>query len=61
MTEGMGHARRGIFWDHLENQGPFFFFEDVFDVDHFESLYCICYNLVSVLQFGFLASRHVES
>ena len=35
-----------------------FFF---FDVDHFLSLYWICYNIVSVLCFAFLVMRHVES
>ena len=34
-----------------------FFF---FDADHFKSLYLICYNIVSVLCFGFLAVRHVD-
>ena len=28
-------------------------------MDHFLSLYWICYNIVSVLCFGFLALRHV--
>ena len=37
-----------------------FDFKDFFDVDHFKSLYFICYNIASVLQrFGFLAARHV--
>ena len=32
-----------------------------FTVDHFKSLYWICYNIASVLCFGFLATRHVRS
>ena len=35
----------------------YFFFKDFFDVDHFKSLYWICYNIASVLCFGFLAWR----
>ena len=35
-----------------------FFF---FNVDHFWSLCWICYNVASVLFFGFLAARHVGS
>ena len=30
-------------------------------MDHLKSLYCTCYNIASVLCFGFLATRHVES
>lgn len=37
----------------------FFFFS--LDVDHFLSVYCICYNITSVLCFGFLTTRHVGS
>ena len=36
----------------------FFFF---FNVDHFDSLYGIHYNVVSDLCFGFLALKHVGS
>ena len=36
----------------------FLFFNIFFFVDCFLSLYWICYNLVSVLCFGFLAPRH---
>ena len=36
----------------------FFFF---FNMGHFKTLYCTCYNIVSVLCFGFLATRHAES
>ena len=34
----------------------FFFFLKFFDVDHFKSLYWICYNISSALWFGFLAA-----
>ena len=40
-------------------RGPFFFLQ--FGVDHSYSLYWICYNVVSVLCFGFLAARHVRA
>ena len=36
-------------------------FKIIFDVDHFLSLYWICYNIVSVFCFGFPAMRHVAS
>ena len=40
----------------------FFFFKISLDVDHFFlSFFLICYNIPSVLCFGFLASRHVGS
>ena len=32
-----------------------------FDMDHFKSLYWICYNIASVLGFGFWATGHVGS
>ena len=32
-----------------------------FDVSHFKSLYWICYNIVSVVSSGLLATRHVGS
>ena len=32
-----------------------------FDVDHLQHFYWICYNVVSVFCFSFLASRHVKS
>ena len=35
----------------------FLFF--VFNMDHFLSVHCICYNIASVLCFGFLTMRHV--
>ena len=31
----------------------FFYFQDLFDVDHFEDLFWICSNIASVLCFGF--------
>ena len=34
-------------------------FKDFFHVDHFLSFYWICYNIASVLCFGFLTARHV--
>ena len=42
----------------------FFFFKKkyiFFDVDHFLSLYGICYNTISVFCFVFLGHRHVGS
>jgi hypothetical protein len=41
--------------------GNFFEKKGFFNVDHFKSLYGICYNIASVLCYGFLASRHVGS
>ena len=37
----------------------FSFFLSFFVVDYFKSLYWICYNILSVSGFGFLAMRHV--
>ena len=37
----------------------FFFFKDFFDQDHFR-VYWICYNIASVLRFGFLTSSHAD-
>ena len=41
--------------------GFWFFLKIFFDVDHFKSLYWICYHIVSVLCFGCLIERHVGS
>ena len=38
-----------------------YFFKDYFYVDHFKNLHWICYNIASVLCFGFLTRRHVGS
>ena len=38
-----------------------FFIFFCFDVDPFLSLYCMCYNITSLLCFGSLVMRHVES
>ena len=38
---------------------PFLIFLKGFLWDHFLSLYCICYNIVPVLCFDFLALSHV--
>ena len=38
-----------------------YFSKNFFDVDHFWSLYWICYNTASVLCFGYLATSHVGS
>ena len=37
------------------------FLKIFFNVDHFKSRYWICYNIASVVCFGFLALRHVGS
>ena len=47
-------------------QSHLLFLRDLFpllflDMDHLKSLYWICYNIVSVLSFGFLVVRHVGS
>ena len=38
----------------------FSFFLSFLDMDHLKSLCCTCYNIVSVLSFGFLAVRHAD-
>ena len=38
-----------------------FFLKLFFDVDHFKSLYMICYNIASLLCFGFLAMSSTGS
>ena len=43
---------------HLFIKPVFFFF---FNVSHFKSLYWICYNIVSVVCSGLLATRHMGS
>ena len=39
----------------------FFFSLDFTDMDHFKSLSRKCYNIASVLYFGFMTKRHVVS
>ena len=45
----------------LKSSLKFFLKKISFDMDHFKSLYWICYNIASVPCFGFLAVRHVGS
>ena len=52
-------ARSGFYcliWQVIRNSS---FSLIIFYVDHFKNLYWICYNIASVLCFGFLALRHV--
>ena len=42
-------------------KSSFFFFKIFFDVDHFRSIYCICYNKYHILVSVFLATRHMVS
>ena len=53
-----GEGERGGGNPCLVGSFRFFFF---FNVDHFKSLYWICYNIASVLCFVSLAMRHVGS
>ena len=58
----LGHVIRASHcgeWLHNGfHPGSSFFF---FNVDHFQSLYSLCYHIASVLCFDFLAMRHVVS
>ena len=46
-------------WTHSFRVSLFFFFTNFFDVDHLKNLSWICYNIASVLYFGFGATGHV--
>ena len=48
-------------WGQASHQQEANFFLMFFHMDHFLSFYWICYNIVSVLCFDFLASRHLGS
>ena len=59
-TDGAGWLRNCVVNKTLFFS-PVFFFFFLFDVDHFKSLYWICYNIAPVLCFGFLVPGHVGS
>ena len=65
-TEGCDRCSQPLWRIHLRKRAQgaagriqsFFFFPDV---DHFKSLYCVCYNIASVLCFGLWALTCVGS